>query len=226
MEGGDLPKNQVESSEQKMARLEEENIILKEANRLLLEQVGELTDRAFIDKLTGVKNRQALVEDFKLIFHPKKEGASERRAEGQENNVCVLMLDIDHFKGVNDTYGHQAGDQVLKAVAERLEGSIRDTDVIARYGGEEFIILLNEISEFETAKKAERLRKLIADVEFNVGTDDEPKMIPLTISIGLTFGSKNSDPDKLIQEADKALYQSKNSGRNQVTIHSEDLAKD
>lgn len=196
--------------------IEEENTMLREANRLLIEQVKDLTEKAHFDNLTGLKNRNALDEDINLIFHRKREGAPERREESQEDNVCAIMIDIDHFKNVNDTYGHDAGDKILKAVSERLENSIRSNDVIARYGGEEFCILLVEASEYEALKKAERLRKLIESETF----DYKGTPIPITISIGITFGDKNSDPDKLIKEADEALYKSKNNGRNQVTAHS------
>lgn len=217
--------NENKKKDEEIARLESENKqkdekieMHEEAHRLMIEQNEKLSQKAYSDPLTGLKNRHSLDESIKLVFRQRKEDGPERREvkKGQEDNVCTIMIDIDHFKKVNDTYGHDAGDEILKGVAQRLEGSIRETDVIARYGGEEFIIMLFEASEFEAQKKAERLRKLIEENPF----DFNGQSIPVTISVGVSFGDKNSDPDLLKREADTALYNSKNSGRNIVTVYS------
>lgn len=205
-----------ETLEQEISRLKSENEILREANDQLIKQVESFSEKAYIDELTGLGNRNSLKSDIDLVFNYKPEGIPERRKEGQENNICVIMIDIDYFKKVNDTYGHRAGDEILRKISEKLESSIRSSDLIYRYGGEEILIMLTEASEYEAGKKAERLRKIIENESF----DFNGEIIPVTISVGVTFGDKNSDPDKLIEEADKALYASKNSGRNKVTAFS------
>jgi diguanylate cyclase (GGDEF)-like protein len=188
-----------------------------EADQMLIEQLRILSELAYKDQLTGLMNRHALVRDLEWVFKPKsdREDGPERR-EGQEGNVCAIMIDIDHFRKVNTDYGHDAGDFILREVSDCLKDSVRSTDLVVRLGGEEILILLLEASEYEASKKAERLRKNIESKNFEY----ESKTIPITISVGVSFGNKNSDPKTLIKEADEALYQSKNSGRNQVTTYS------
>jgi len=223
------PVGTIETTEETIARFTAENAELKrenkikdekikmleEANDLLIQQEEDANEKSHTDRLTGLGNRAALDKYKDLIFHRKREGAPERRKEGQEDNVCAIMIDIDYFKKVNDTYGHIAGDKILKEVSNRLDNSIRSSDVIIRYGGEEILIMLIEASEYEASKKAERLRKAIESEKFDI----DGAQIPVTISVGVAFGDKNSDPDKLIKNADKAMYESKNTGRNRVTIH-------
>ena len=125
------------------------------------------------------------------------------------------MLDIDHFKKINDTYGHQAGDEVLKNLSLHLKANLRDTDILARFGGEEFIILLAQTEENPGFIVAERLRDSIE----NMTTIFEDKEIRITISIGLAFSKYFDSLNAIIQGADDALYQSKENGRNRVTIY-------
>ena len=136
------------------------------------------------------------------------------------------MLDIDHFKNVNDRYGHTAGDHVLVEIARLGEQNVRNFDTVCRYGGEEFVILLPEINRESAAQAAERLRQIIADKTFIV----EAFRLSVTISLGvatLEFSKEGTeiaqaiDLDKLIVQADQALYASKQSGRNRVTHWSE-----
>ena len=216
MEGQTGTINAVESFEQEVVRLREENTRLIEENAELKEKNGALTLEARYDERTGLKNGHAFKEDLKLIFHSKRENAPERREQKQEDNVCVLMIDIDKFKNVNDSYGHGAGDKVLREVGDRLKTSIRDNDVIARYGGDEIIVILTGASEDQAKDKAEKLRMLIENEKFNFNN----ALIPVTISVGITFGDRDSNPFTLITEADKALYESKENGRNKVTTYS------
>ncbi len=215
-----------ESLEEKVARLEAENKVkdkeiemLKEAVRLSDEQIEDLTEKAITDPLTGLRSRRAWNEELTLVFRHQKEGATEQRRESQEDDVCVIIIDIDKFKSVNDKHGHLAGDEVLKEVSKRLMGSIRESDMIARYGGEEISLLLVGISEFEAKRKVERLREAIEKESFYYGDIE----IPITVSAGISFGNKTSDPNKLIKEADTALYYSKENGRNKVTEYSKEL---
>lgn len=132
--------------------------------------------------------------------------------------LCVFMLDIDHFKQFNDTYGHACGDMVLIEVASMIKQCVRNDDLVARYGGEEFVVLLSDIKKSEAFKIAEKIRTTIADrnLEF------EGKEIHVTISIGLKeFTAKRTiTANKLVEDADAALYVSKNTGRNKTTIYS------
>jgi diguanylate cyclase (GGDEF)-like protein len=122
------------------------------------------------------------------------------------------MADIDHFKNINDTYGHLAGDQVIKIVAQFLQEFLRNSDSVARYGGEEFAIILPEISETDALIVAERLREAIASMQI----DYEKQAISVSLSFGISFWKPNKKVSKieLIKEADGALYQAKGTGRN------------
>ena len=137
----------------------------------------------------------------------------------QKIPYSMMMLDIDHFKNVNDTYGHDMGDVVLKNIAAVLRQTGRDSDIIARYGGEEFIIFLNN-TDIEGAKiAAERIR---AAVEQTVITTENGERIPVTISLGVT-NTQNGDIYAMAKEADIALYHSKENGRNQATVFTEEM---
>jgi diguanylate cyclase (GGDEF)-like protein len=136
------------------------------------------------------------------------------------NPVALALVDIDHFKLVNDTYGHLAGDRVLKAVAEALTGQSRDYDRAGRFGGEEFVLLLAQTTWWDACKIAERLRGYIASLE--IPTDDRPgaPTLRVTISIGVTaFGRGESyELTDLLAAADSAMYAAKQAGRNQVAF--------
>ena len=131
------------------------------------------------------------------------------------------MIDIDHFKTVNDTYGHLAGDAVLRDVVLRLKANLRQSDILARYGGEEFILLMPETDSAQAWIGAERLRRVIAATPFNTSSGT----VTVTASLGLSYWPANTDPNAitslpqindLISRADQALYRAKQSGRNQT----------
>jgi diguanylate cyclase (GGDEF)-like protein len=127
------------------------------------------------------------------------------------------MLDIDHFKHFNDTYGHQVGDEVLKAVANTVSRNVRSTDAVSRYGGEEIAIILPHTSLDGAGFVAEKIRRSIEELELPV----EGKTVGITVSIGVSaFPDCASEQSLLIQEADGALYKAKENGRNQVQIAS------
>jgi diguanylate cyclase (GGDEF)-like protein len=167
---------------------------------------------SLIDTLTGVNNRR---------FLEQRIGEEVDRSRRNGEPLSCLFLDIDHFKKVNDTYGHQAGDYVLSSVASLIKDELRSNDVLARYGGEEFVALLSNIPEMMVADIAERIRRSIESLPL-IYSD---KSIKVTISIGSsTFypskaSSKNTAADistKLIHSADSALYVAKEDGRNRV----------
>jgi diguanylate cyclase (GGDEF)-like protein len=168
------------------------------------------TDAATFDKLTGVSNRQKLIAE--LIDEIDRANRYERR-------LSVAFVDIDHFKAVNDTYGHAAGDVVLRAVAQTLQANLRATDQVGRYGGEEFMLILTETDVEEGAILTEKLRNLVARQRVAIGPDQE---LTVTISIGIAGGVGGSLRfDHLVRDADAAMYSAKSLGRNQTYIFSE-----
>jgi two-component system cell cycle response regulator len=126
-----------------------------------------------------------------------------------------MILDIDHFKGVNDTYGHGAGDIVLRGFAERIRKVIRTSDLICRLGGEEFVVVMPDTTLDIAEKVAERLRCEIEKNRFPIAADE--RAIEITASIGLAERGREADPDSLFRRADRALYRSKSGGRNRVS---------
>ena len=166
---------------------------------------------SLIDTLTGVNNRR---------FLEQRIGEEIDRGQRNDESLSCLFLDIDHFKLVNDTYGHQAGDYVLATVAGIIKKQLRSNDVLARYGGEEFVALLSNINETMGYDIAERIRASIEELPLSYNE----QAINVTISIGLSTYHPSKSPSKsssdvssnLIHSADSALYTAKNGGRNQV----------
>lgn len=189
-----------------IARVKAGERIVKNHKRLvyLNEQLEKMADT---DGLTRLKNRRY------FITHAQKE---LNRARRYNHTLAVLMIDIDHFKTINDTYGHLTGDLVLKKLARVLTKHARESDIISRYGGEEFVILIPETNPRKAYFTAEKLRKVIEKTDFTV----DKNTISVTVSIGLALKTPSNDHtlETLIDKADKALYQAKNSGRNKSVI--------
>ena len=167
-----------------------------------------------IDPLTGVNNRRFFEQ--RLI----EEVASVIRANDE---MSCLFIDIDHFKKVNDNYGHQAGDEILRGVAQIIRELVRSTDVVARYGGEEFIVLLSHKGKQKAAEIAERIRKTI---EERIFIDPQHGEIKVTTSIGINSldttehdGEVKDVASLFVVRADRALYQAKDSGRNRIEFY-------
>jgi len=158
------------------------------------------------ETLTGCFNRRAFYELF-----PREVDRARRLGEG----ISLVFLDLDHFKRINDRFGHEAGDRVLQQLAARLRGIIRETDLLFRWGGEEFVILLGHTRPTEALALAERIRTAVAERPF-VGSDAHPA-ITVTVSVG-TAGTATYpvDPDALLARADAACYRAKEGGRNRV----------
>ena len=169
----------------------------------------ELFTQASTDPLTGLFNRR----QFELMANTQVSLAKRHKT-----SYCILMLDIDHFKKVNDTYGHDAGDEVLKYIALVLKTSLRESDILARYGGEEFILFLPHTSPTEGWHVAERLR---TSVEQSSIFSNE-KTLNVTISLGLS-NSLDGNLSLVIKEADTALYESKTTGRNKTTLYTPNM---
>lgn len=173
---------------------------------------AEILKYATLDALTGLYNRHQLDERLK-----QETSGSLRR----NSPLCAIMIDIDFFKKVNDTYGHACGDLVLKEVSKVLRGQLREYDVAGRYGGEEFVLLLPGTSKPEAYMVAERLRDAVSQTVIDITKvckEGAVKAVSVTISIGISEYDKKQTPEEFIMNADKALYQAKTSGRNVIKI--------
>ena len=198
----------MEELEQRMLRLQRENLDLVVKNRVL----NEVSSR---DTLTGLFNRGYVIE---------KLDSEINRAVRHGSPMAVLMIDLDHFKNINDTYGHNVGDQVLQWVGKTLRDSCRVYDVPGRYGGEEFCVVLPETLVGNTTVVAERIRTRIEASELTAGDN----LVRVTASFGIAgLDSVPSDallsPAALIDRADRALYSAKNRGRNRVELWDSEL---
>lgn len=161
---------------------------------------------AVTDAVTNLYNRHFLDTHLDNVFSTENE---------KQAHVSILMLDIDHFKLVNDTYGHASGDEVLEEFSKRITGNIRSIDLAARYGGEEFVVVMPETDAEFALFIAERLRRTISDEPFVISGSEDP--INIEVSIGVSIMSEDCDTkEKLLSEADKSLYKAKETGRNKV----------
>jgi diguanylate cyclase (GGDEF)-like protein len=172
-------------------------------NARLFAQVHEL---ATVDSLTGIANRRHFFAGAQPVM-----AAARRHGEP----LAAVMLDIDHFKSINDTYGHRTGDEVIREVVNRIRDNCRATDLLARYGGEEFVLLLPGAGA-DAAVLAERVRADVA--AFPVATSSGP--VQVSISVGLSYLDPADEIDALLARADKRLYEAKSAGRNQVVADS------
>lgn len=162
---------------------------------------------ATTDAVTGLYNRHYLTSHLETRL---------QAAQSSGKALSVLMMDIDHFKRVNDTYGHAVGDLVLKEFAVRIGKNIRGVDLAARYGGEEFVVMMPETPTDWAFMIGDRLRQEMSENPFDVGAADGP--LTVTVSIGVATSIEGQNPAALLESADKALYEAKESGRNRVII--------
>ncbi|MGB3724618.1 MAG: diguanylate cyclase [Glaciecola sp.] len=176
-------------------------------SKLRIEKLNDRLEKiSRVDGLTGLFNRRYWQERFEHDFKLSKRNKSV---------YSLLMLDIDHFKNVNDTYGHQMGDEVIKHLAKVISIAIRETDVAGRYGGEEFVIMLPDTPASQAVNVAERIRKSLLDAVVKY----EVHEVIYTCSIGVAELSLNHKRSNMwIEAADQALYQAKENGRNQVVV--------
>ena len=166
-------------------------------------ETEEMSLIAITDPLTSLMNRRGITV-----------GLLDAMAQGERYRapLTVAMIDIDHFKDINDTHGHEAGDRVLKDIAAVLSDALRMPDKVGRYGGEEFLIVLPHTGLVAGRKIVERIRASVSKMSFDLGVDKAR----LTISIGVTQFKPGEDLEQLLSHADKALYDAKKGGRNQV----------
>jgi len=170
-----------------------------------LENIQIVTNHANRDYLTGLYNRRYFFDTMQTY---------QAELEESQERFAVAMIDIDHFKKVNDTYGHDVGDKVIVALADILRSSTSHRDIVARFGGEEFCVVLKNINRYSALDIFERIRSQIEKFSLHI---DENTYIQFTVSIGLAMNSEES-LDETINEADLMLYKAKNSGRNLVVI--------
>ncbi len=173
----------------------------------LSQDLEETLQAAMTDSLTGLYNRKAFDERLALATADSLEGGG---------TLCLLLVDIDHFKRFNDTWGHQVGDQVLRLVGESLRMNVKGKDTAARYGGEELAIILPGTAIEDAVTLAEQIRKAIGSMNI-VKKKSREAIGPVTVSIGAARLRPGETPDELVARADHALYAAKEAGRNRVT---------
>lgn len=189
-----------QEKDQALANLEQIYVEIEQQQAKLLEMNAALVELSMTDKLTGLKNRRFFQEKLEQHFNYFHETA-------EPFSLCIL--DIDHFKKVNDTYGHQVGDDVLVQLAQLLQQQVRTEDTVARYGGEEFIIILPTTEKTVAKEIGEQIRHTVEQDDWPTGC--------ITISMGIATVTSEDTDTTFIKKADEALYVSKAHGRNQVT---------
>ncbi|MBA3503856.1 MAG: GGDEF domain-containing protein, partial [Deltaproteobacteria bacterium] len=214
----------VHENQQLIASLSAKNQALLEMNRELEAKIHERTHElaeanarlaqlAVTDGLTNLYNHRHFHERLTLEVE---------RSQRSGLPLSLLMLDVDHFKQFNDTFGHPAGDEVLRQLARVLADTRRANDVVARYGGEEFAVILVDTAKFTAAKVADRVRDRVCSHDFS---EAAPRASKLSVSIGVaTFPDDGADAEALVRSADTALYAAKRAGRNRVVLATEALS--
>ena len=172
----------------------------------LRENMQHALELAVVDALTGLNNRRFLESHLASALD---------RAAHVGHPLSLMLVDVDHFKSVNDTYGHDVGDEVLRTLAQRIRRVVRSADLVCRLGGEEFVIAMSDTPLSVAARIAERVRASVQSSPFKIGAP--AGLLSVTVSIGLAERGAGANPDALMRRADKALYDSKAAGRNRVT---------
>lgn len=191
-----------ETPEEKIARLETE--------------IARWKELATKDFLTKLENRHGLEEEMKHIIHPRLDRKNEQRII-EPKDLAVLILDIDHFKNVNDTLGHEGGDEVLRQAADFLKRNMREYDIVCRWGGEEFVVILQDMTAEYVINKFYNKSRGEAEIGFMAMIDG--KEVPITFSGGVTTIEQGEPYADAIKRADKfGLYKAKESGRNKILL--------
>lgn len=198
----------IAQAEEKNKKLSAQLQELETESGQLRQQVLDSKNKALLDQLTQLPNRMAYDERLKQEY---------ARWKRYNSTLIIMIWDIDYFKNVNDTYGHQAGDKVLKVVADLLRKNLRETDFVSRFGGEEFVGLMPETTLGGGFKIAEKIRNSIEKLEFHYRGNN----VKVTISCGISLFMENDTPEIALSRADKALYQAKDEGRNRCVIAKE-----
>lgn len=205
IENADLSKKLDDMNRSLEQRVEERTVDLSRANLRLSLLNRELEEISITDGLTHVYNRRYFMERLQQ---------ETKRVCRYGPPVSLLMIDIDHFKKINDTYGHQAGDTVLSGLAGLIKEKLRETDLLARYGGEEFCLVATGTEQAGALVLAERVRALVEQASFL--HDETPIAVTISIGVSTWEASLKEDHEELIRRADAALYRAKNQGRNRA----------
>ena len=179
--------------------------LMREETAEYKKRMAQQKHKLLLDSLTQVFNRAAFDERVELEY---------KRWQRYQNPLCLAIVDIDHFKSINDRFGHLAGDKALKVIARAMSRSLRDTDFIARYGGEEFVVLLPGVDADNMLSPLDKLRNVVKGIPFRFKDDK----VEITISIGTTFFREGDTPTEVFERADRALYDAKNGGRDRIIV--------
>ena len=202
---------ETQSMQQSMERLQQDFIAKSEDMDKLKKELEQVRKQASTDALTGLYNRSAFFDSLEAV---------DTESDPASNPYCVAMIDIDHFKRVNDTFGHLVGDKVIRFVADSLRQSIKGQDCAARYGGEEYALMLPNTCLKNAVILCDKIRKHIGKTNLVKSGTREP-LGQITISIGIAENRSGESRMELLARADKALYRSKETGRNRVTASDE-----
>jgi diguanylate cyclase len=195
--------NEIKKFSNELEKENNEVAMLREKVKLLETELEEAKKEAKTDDLTNMLNKKTLNEELQK---------QENIYKIEQKNYSVIFFDIDHFKNVNDTYGHDAGDVILKSVGMVLNRYARDVDIVGRFGGEEFIIIMPETSKDKAYKFADKIRQIVEKTKFIYKTT----RIKVTISGGVSERDETNSMDEVIKLADERLYKAKNNGRNRI----------
>ncbi len=206
----DIPDTVLDEIQQNIEHIIRDFDVPEENKMEVIKQINYIYTRtkylSITDELTGLSNRRCFDNSFEKEF---------LRAARYHNKLTLVMFDIDHFKQVNDTYGHQCGDFILKQVANAALQTFRKTDTVFRFGGEEFVVILTETSLEQSIIPLERFRKTVETLNLSYQNQD----INVTVSIGACQLDENMNTkEDFLQKTDEALYEAKNSGRNRTVL--------
>lgn len=194
------------TNNEKLGELQNNLLNMKNEINRVQERTKTLEQEVLLDSLTGISNHRA---------YEKRLHEEIQRFQRYKQIFSLILFDVDHFKQVNDRYGHRAGDKCLKEIINRVKPCLRTTDFLARYGGEEFIIIITGTGKEDAFQVAEKIRRIVERTRFLF----QGQEIPVTISLGVTeITSGDTNPDTLFTRVDSAMYKAKNSGRNRVCM--------
>lgn len=202
--GGDAESEEHQAGQQRLA------VTVGEAIKLCLSNLrlrAKLREQAIHDPLTGLANRRYLEESLPRELH---------RVSRAKSSLCIVMLDLDHFKRFNDTFGHDSGDSLLREVGRVLREKLRKSDIASRYGGEEFVLVMPDSSPAATFQKVDEIRLLVRELQIRHG---DQLLGTVTVSAGVAEAREGSTARELLREADEALYAAKHAGRDRVVLH-------
>jgi diguanylate cyclase (GGDEF)-like protein len=207
----DIPDGLLDEIQQNIEHIIRDFDVPEENKLEVIKQINYIYTRtkylSITDELTGLSNRRCFDNTFEKEF---------LRAARYKNKLTLVMYDIDHFKNINDTYGHPCGDFILKEISNAALQTFRKTDTVFRFGGEEFVVILPETDINQAQIPLERFRKTVA----TLGLNYQNQPINVTVSIGACqFSEDISTKEEFLQKVDDALYEAKNSGRNTTVLH-------